>query len=428
MSRAIDYTAKFEHLRQQPLFQKLDTDQQQALKRIAFEYRLTFQEFRTLVEASRDLRMWGEPDLDQWWREQEAQSSLKKAQLKVYLFQQLREYLDALKSKPARYPAHPLPPPQRERSRSIRREESDKAIMGMCPVASPQTVCCNLRTIDVVENCPLGCSYCIIQTFYQENIRFDAAFAEKLKRLELDPHRFYHIGTGQSSDSLLWDNRYGVLEAICQFAADHPHVLMELKTKSDQIRYMLENEIPPNVVCSWSLNTPTIIENEEHFTASLERRLAAARAVADKGIRVGFHFHPMIHYAGWEVEYPAVAQRLIDQFHPAEVVFISFGSLTLIKPAVKAIREQGNPTKILQTQFSTDPLGKLTYSDEIKIALFRTLYQAFTPWQEEVFFYLCMEKASIWKALFGTVYESNEQFEQEFGRHTLKKIKVSSLI
>jgi len=110
---------------------------------------------------------------------------------------------------------------------------------------------------------------------------FDADLRQKLRDLELEADRFYHIGTGQSSDSLMWGNRHGILDALCEFAADRPNVLLELKTKSANVAYFLDRPVPANVVLSWSLNTPVVIRNEEHFTAGLEKRLAAARRVAD---------------------------------------------------------------------------------------------------------------------------------------------------
>ena len=47
---------------------------------------------------------------------------------------------------------------------------SSKKIYGMCPVASPDTLCCRLNTIDAVESCSFGCSYCTIrETQYMGN-------------------------------------------------------------------------------------------------------------------------------------------------------------------------------------------------------------------------------------------------------------------
>ena len=274
-----------------------------------------------------------------------------------------------------------------------------------------------------MENCIFGCSYCTIQTFYKDSTVFDDNLAGKLEKIEIDPRRRYHIGTGQSSDSLAWGNKNGNLDALCAFASQNPNVILEFKTKSGNIRYFLENAIPPNVVCSWSLNPQVIIENEEHFTAGLNERIRAARQVADKGVKVAFHFHPIIYYSDWKKDYPEIAKRLVAEFTPDEVLFISFGSVTFIKPVLKKIRKLGFPTKITQMELVSDPHGKMTYPDAIKIEKFSTMYDAFKAWHNKVFFYLCMEKASLWEKSLGYVYATNNQFEQAMLASCFDKIK-----
>ncbi|RMF57662.1 MAG: DNA photolyase [Calditrichaeota bacterium] len=428
MAKDINYSEKFESFRGKTLYERLRPEQQAFLQQIAFHYRLTFQEFRQVVDACRDLEMWGVGFLADWWEEQTATLDKQGVAAKKQLLTRLQSYLTDLRKAAKKYPEEGLQrPKKREKSRVVTKA-SEKKVFGMCPVASPRTVCCNLRTIDVVENCIFGCSYCTIQTFYHEEIVFDANLGEKLRQIQLEPDRFYHIGTGQSSDSLAWGNRNGILDDLCGFAADHPNILLEFKTKSNNIRYFLENQVPPNIVCSWSLNTPTIIKNEEHFTASLEERIKAARQVADQGIRVAFHFHPMVYYSGWDEDYPRIAHQLLQLFSPEEVLFISFGSVTLIKPVMQQIRKLGHPTKILQMEFVKDPHGKFTYPDHLKVHMFRTMYNAFSPWHEKVFFYLCMEKAEIWMQTFGYVYESNEQFEEALARSSRMKLSMESVL
>ena len=228
-------------------------------------------------------------------------------------------------------------------------------------------------------------------------------------------------GTGQSSDALAWGNKHGMLDALFAFAVAHPNILLEFKTKSDNVRYIVENDTPKNIVCSWSLNTPVIIDNEEHFTASLDRRLDAARQVADRGVRVAFHFHPMVYYDTWREDYTNVARRIIDSFDSTEVAFLSLGSVTLTKPVIKKIRELGNPTKILQMELVPDPHGKLTYPDAVKVEMFEVMYEAFSPWHEDVFMYLCMEKTEIWERAWGRTYASNDEFERDFALRTARR-------
>lgn len=409
---SFEYSTKFASFSQQTLYERLPGPDREAVRTIAFEYRLTFQEFRQVVEAARDLELWREGGIAEWWQSQEGGG-------KSHILHELQRHLASLRQRPKAYDTTATMQPLRRVRKPVVRRETDKAVYGMCPVASPKTICCNLRTIDAVESCVFGCSYCAVQTFYRQEAVFDAQFAAKLEAIELEPDRFYHIGTGQSSDSLVWGNKNGVLDALFSFARKHPRVLLELKTKSENVGYLLENRTPGNVVCSWSLNTPVIIDNEEHFTADLDRRLGAARRVADRGVRVAFHFHPMVYYDGWRSDYTAIAERVIASFDPTDVAFVSFGSVTLTRPVIKKIRELGNPTRILQMELVPDPHGKLTYPDAVKVEMFRTMYETFSPWHDDVFIYLCMEKAEIWRHAFGRVYTDNEAFERDFGRRTM---------
>jgi spore photoproduct lyase len=408
MTKTADYTIKFKTLEENSLFKNLDKWQQEFIKDISAKLRLTFQEFRQIVQAARDLDMWGEGDIKSWWQENVVAFDFPSINDKKDILNRLQIHLNQLKTQEKKYTDTSLFKPSYRNQNRIITNDVDKTIHGMCPVASEKTICCNLHTIDAVENCVFGCSYCTIQTFYGKDILIQKDIKEKLDAIPIDPDRFYHFGTGQSSDSLAWGNRNGILDAHCNFAAEHPNILMEFKTKSNNIKYFLETQIPENIVCSWSLNSPVIIETEEHFTAPLEERIASARAL------------------GWKKDYQKIANLLMNEFDPQEVLFISFGSITLIKPVVQKIRDLGNPTKILQMELVKDPHGKLTYPDQKKIRMFKFMYESFRKWREDVFFYLCMEKEIIWRESFGYVYLSNDEFERDFGTQIMNKINPSS--
>lgn len=423
MKTQIDSTTRFARFRNQTLFSLLPEEEQKLIEELFHRYHLTFQEFRQIAEISRDLQMWGEGGLRTLLKEspfdlQGASGRPEKKQFLTFLQKTILE----LKARPKSYRNFRARVPTKVTSTQLVTQKNDKKIFGWCPVASEKTVCCNLRTIDAVETCAFGCSYCTIQTFYSDRVVFDAELKRKLQQIELNPQRFYHIGTGQSSDSLVWGNRNGMLDDLCDFARQHPNVLLEFKTKSANIGYFLENDTPPNIVCTWSLNPEVIIENEEHYTVSLDKRLKAARKVASRGLKVGFHFHPMVYYDEWEEAYPAIARRIMREFDPGQVLFISMGSVTFIKPVMKQIRRKGFPTKILQMELVADPHGKWTYPDEVKVRMFRSLYQEFAPWHGRVFFYLCMEKAAIWKRSFGWVFPNNEAFESALLKSAFRKI------
>ena len=291
--------------------------------------------------------------------------------------------------------------------------ESDHTVLGWCPVASPKTVCCNLRTLDAVQGCGMGCSYCSIQTFYDDRkVGVDGQLMEKLSKLQLDSSRRYHIGSGQSSDSLLLGDRQGILTAQLEFARNNPNIVYEFKTKSKNVSALLRADVPQNVFVCWSMNTPAVIHAEEHGTATLDDRLATARKVADHGIKVGFHFHPIVRYDGYLEDYPKLIQRLMNEFEPEEIAFISMGTLTWIKPAIKSLRMRGIESGLLQMEMD-NAAGKMSYPMHIKKEMFGMAWDAFAPWHDKVFFYFCMEDRELWHAVRGKCYETNEEFEEE---------------
>jgi spore photoproduct lyase len=423
MPDKISYAEKLPSMSRQAGIERLPTEQQRFLRDRALALRFTQQELHQLAEIALDLNMWAEASIDSVWPRDE-EPELPPKQRRQRLLAAIKAHWQGLKQAPNRYPRIPLV--AQYRPERIKRSMIDKERLGLgaCPVASTRTRCCNLLTLDAVENCGFDCSYCSIQSFYHgDEVRFDRNFADKLQALELDPERTYHIGTGQSSDSLMWGNQAGILDALVTFAKAYPNVILELKTKSKNIGYLLKHPIPCNILCTWSLNTQTLIDHEEHLTASLEERLQAARRVADRGILVGFHFHPMIHYEGWREEYAALFERLTRMFSPAEVALVSLGTLTYIKPVIKQLRSrQGFHSKILQMPL-VESDGKLSYPLDIKLAMFGLAYASLAAWHDQVFFYLCMENQRLWQPVFGFDYASNEAFEQAMKRSYMHKVE-----
>lgn len=397
------YEDKFRSSIQNTLFYKLSPSEQEFIRLKAHLHRFSHQEIKQIIDIARDLEMWNEKSIIEIFPEH--------SQKKI-VFSRLKKAYEEMRNKPNSYKDFELKNQRDEQKFTFRTETKEGFGLGLCPVASEKTRCCNLLTLDAVESCGFDCSYCSIQSFYNQNtITFDSNFATKLQNLQLEPNKTYHIGTGQASDSLMWGNKEGVLDALFAFARSNPNVILEFKTKSDTIGYLLENEVPKNILCTWSLNTPTIITNEEHLTASLEKRLRAARAVADKGVKVGFHFHPIVVYENYLEEYKALFQTLLERFDPKEVALVSFGTLTFIKPVIKQLREREFRSKITQMPFE-DASGKSSYPWEIKVTMFQNAYQAFAPWHKKVFFYLCMEEHAMWKEAFGYQYATNNDFER----------------
>lgn len=406
------------------LYAKLSQASQEFLVHLSNEHKFSFQQLRFLVEFEVDLCCWQVGSLEQFYDYENTEKSRDKKEVKK-VFNQLEAGYLGLKNSQKEYGQGNAFIETKFPKEQIVTKPLHGSIMGECPVASEKTRCCNLRTLDAVQQCGFECSYCSIQSFYHNNqVAFTEDFAQHLAKLELDPQQSYHIGTGQSSDSLMWGNKDGLLDCLSAFAAKNPNVLLEMKTKSSNIEYFLKNTPPKNMIFTWSLNTEVVIAAEEKGTASLTKRLESAKRLADSGIPVGFHFHPMVWYKGWKEDYQAIVEKITETFSPQQIVMISIGTLTFIKPVLKRIRERMLKSSILQMP-TVDSAGKLSYPLDIKTEMFSAVFDAFSPeWKDEVFFYMCMEDIRLWEPVFGRTYASNEDFEADMLKSYLNKVEA----
>ena len=388
-------------------------------------YHLSFQEGLQLERMEEDLALWEMGSL----ADHVDLSLVDKAssgQRGKLLLDQARRFVDAERKRPTDYSTFQSPRLLDRKPKAV--FTAPETFMGRCPCPADgeQTRCCNLKTLDAVEQCSFGCAYCAVQTFYGKNeIRIVGNLKERLETLELDPGT-WHIGTGQSSDSLLWGNDFGTLDALKVLARRYPDLIIELKTKSSRTDW-ISDDWPKNIVATWSLNAPLIIEKEELLTSSLKARLDAARIVADHHIPVGFHLHPMVYFQGWEQAYQEGVGQIMARFRPEEVMMVSMGTLTFTKSVIKALRKGGRPSRILDMEL-VPFAGKYSYPIETKQRIFKNAYHAFAPeWKEpddrNPFFYLCFEDPKLWKPVMGYEYASNAEFEEAMRRHYLQTVR-----
>lgn len=405
------------------IYSKLPESTKEALAALFDSFHFTESQKLEIVKEEADLRQWKEPafvssyDVDHLCR-------MKNGRQGEEYMKGLRKHMLTLRREETDYSEfNPKKNPQIKTKAVV---EDNAILLGKCPcpVDGEKTRCCKLRTLDAVQQCSFGCSYCSVQAFYNENqIRVVDNLSGRLRNIKLDSD-IWHIGTGQASDSLLWGDDFGTLSALSEFAEAHPEVVIELKSKAS--RDVFDRKYPRNMVFTWSLNAPTIIEKEEHFTARLEERLRAAEKARDNGNKVGFHIHPIVLFKGWQEEYGNIAHEIEKRFSPEDICMISIGTLTFTKAVLKRLRELGQESRVLEMEL-TPAAGKFSYPLETKKRMFSHVASSFSDsFREKVFFYLCMEDPSLWLPVLGREYGCDKEFELDMKKNYYRKIGIEA--
>ena len=277
-----------------------------------------------------------------------------------------------------------------------------------CPGRTESLVCCNYLTLDLVENCPFECTYCILQAFLNKPVITVHANLEEIlqqvhERIVASPQTLFRIGTGEHSDSLALDPILGIAAHLIRFFSKVSNAVLELKTKSNCIQHLLDVPHGGKTIMAWSVNPKIIVEQEEHKTARLQERLDAARCASDAGYKVAFHVDPLIHYPGWEEGYTELVHQVLDAVPSDRIAWISLGALRCV-PGLKPIVEERFPkSKIFLGELIPTSDGKIRYLKTIRERLFKHLHKTVKKLAPEIPLYLCMEPASIWKSAHSPV-------------------------
>jgi spore photoproduct lyase len=189
-------------------------------------------------------------------------------------------------------------------------------------------------------------------------------------------------------------------ELIPYFAAQ-PNVLLELKTKSDCVESLLKLDPKGRIVVAWSMNPQAVIDLDEHGTASLSARLAAARRCQDGGYRLGFHFDPMIEYPGWESDYHSMLEQTFEAIDWRKLSWVSLGVLRQTPGLKRTMRERFPRSALLTGEQVLCPDGKLRYFQPLRVEMYRKMVGWIRRAAPTVKIYLCMESREVWEQVFG---------------------------
>lgn len=274
-----------------------------------------------------------------------------------------------------------------------------------CP-GTREYICCGYQILNVGTNCPLDCSYCILQAYFnQPHLRvfanLIAALPAVLATIDAAPHEIFRVGTGEFTDSLALDPITHWSDVLVPAFAARKNVILELKTKTHHIERLINLGQRDRIVVSWSLNSGFINRHEEHRAISLRARLEAARRCQEAGFVVGFHFDPLIPHPGWKEDYLRTVELMTRLLDPRRIIWISMGTFRFM-PALKPIIRRRHPDScILDGEFVLGLDGKLRYFKPIRIAMYRFLRQALEGWADRLGLYLCMESDEIWRESLG---------------------------
>jgi spore photoproduct lyase len=274
-----------------------------------------------------------------------------------------------------------------------------------CPGTDMAYICCNYHVVNEATQCPLDCTYCILQDYVDlPIITIYVNTEDMLDQIQTlarqKQQRLWRIGSGELTDSLALDPLTGLSQALVARLGGQSNLLFELKSKTINTD-SLPVRGPGNFVLAWSLNPETIRTSEELHTASIAARIATAAEWQHRGYLLAFHFDPLVAHAGWQANYSEVIDLLREHIDPGRIAWISLGALRY-NPNVREIMRRRFPGSSLpyEEEIRGDD-GKIRYPRPLRQQLFAHIYGELQAWDKALFVYFCMENKTIWQRVMG---------------------------
>lgn len=163
--------------------------------------------------------------------------------------------------------------------------------------------------LPLVSGCAGQCEYCYLNTMLGDkpftkvyvNVEDILNQAQKYTDERL-PQKTIFEGSA-TSDPIPLEPYTHSLKKCIEYFGKSDNARFRFVTKYNDVDSLLNLKHNGHTEIRFTINTPTIIDKYEHYTASSDKRIEASIKVAKAGYPIGFVIAPVFLYPNWQKEY-----------------------------------------------------------------------------------------------------------------------------
>ncbi len=183
-------------------------------------------------------------------------------------------------------------------------------------------------------NCIYDCRYCFLQGMYRSAhyvlfVNYESFAEDIIKTTQAHPDKTSFFYSGYDCDSLALEPVTHFVDFILPVFENLPAATLELRTKSTQIRSLLDRKPIDNCVVAFSLSPDNIVAHLEAKTPSLAKRIEAMKKLQAKGWQIGLRFDPLIYHEDYQKNYAEMLQQVAGALDASLIHSISLGAFRM---------------------------------------------------------------------------------------------------
>lgn len=241
-------------------------------------------------------------------------------------------------------------------------------------------------------NCLYDCRYCFLQGMYQSAnyvlfVNYED-FQTEIRQICQQTTEPVYFFSGYDCDSLALEPVTGFAESFLPFFAELPNAWLELRTKSTQIRSLLNRQPWERCVVAFSLAPADLAEKVEDRAPGLEKRLEAAAKLQQQGWPVGLRFDPMLYQHDYAEQYRQLFARVFSVLDAAKLHSVSLGVFRLPEQYFKKMHKLYPDEKLFVSPLQTTE-GMVSYRHDLEQAMMATCTEMLLDYIPEAILFPC---------------------------------------
>ena len=170
--------------------------------------------------------------------------------------------------------------------------------------------------LPLVSGCMGRCEYCYLNTqlgdkpFVRVFTNIDDVLNRAKEYIEERLPQITIFEGAATSDPIPLEPYTNALKKTIEFIGKEEKGRFRFVTKYNDVDTLLDAKHNNHTEIRFSINTPTVINTYEHYTASIDKRIEAAVKVANAGYKIGFIIAPIFIYDNWQKEYKDLIESI----------------------------------------------------------------------------------------------------------------------
>lgn len=244
-----------------------------------------------------------------------------------------------------------------------------------------------------VLNCLYDCRYCFLQGMYQSAnyvlfVNYEDFQTQITTLCQESPAEEIHFFSGYDGDSLAMEPLTGFATNFVPFFDSLPNAWLELRTKSTQIRTLLNMPVAPRCVVAFSLAPDAIAQKVEEKAPSLAKRLQALHKLQVQGWQIGLRFDPLIYQSDYRSLYAEFFAQVFGLIKLEQLHSVSLGVFRLPEKNFKKMHKLYPESRLFASPLSTQH-GMVSYREDLEQALLSFCTQEVLHYMPEEKFFPC---------------------------------------